>query len=328
MGQGRRGERTVDACQVDMQSVEQSNRSVSSIRWGKAAAWGRQGVDLVERKEMEKNGWWEPSIRKSKNRQWEPSVRKSKNDNIGHHEKTVRPQTKGTVNKAAQKQMPEGILRMSGNDETCRLKLKKKDMRQGDARLAESQNVYASPVRQGREGEKLAKWPEWEIDTYLKDTCTFEKHKSASSVGRGREGERPAKRTERDLDAYPKDMYTFEKRMERDIDAYLKDTRMTEKHTSTSSVGRGRRGESGEMPAKRLEREVDTYLKDTRTLEKHKSASPVGQGRGGERPAKRMERELYAYIWKIRVHLRHTGLPRLWDKAEGERGRLSTTNEM
>ena len=56
MGQGRRGERTVDACQVDMQSIERSNGSVSSIRRGKAAARGRQGVDLVERKEMEKNG--------------------------------------------------------------------------------------------------------------------------------------------------------------------------------------------------------------------------------------------------------------------------------
>jgi hypothetical protein len=162
-----------------MQSVEQSNRSVSSIRRGKAAARGRQGVDLVERKEMEKNGRQEPSVRKSKNGQREPSVRKSKNDNIGRHEKTVWPQTKGTVNKAVQKQMPEGILRMSGNDETRRLKSKKEDVRQGDARLAESQNVSASPVRQGREGEKLAKRPEREIDTYLKDTCTFEKHKSA-----------------------------------------------------------------------------------------------------------------------------------------------------
>jgi hypothetical protein len=84
--------------------------------------------------------------------------------------------------------------------------------------------------------------------------------------------------------------------MERDIDAYLRDTHMTEKHTSTSSVGQGRRGESREMPAKQLEQEVDVYLKDTRTLEKHKSASPIGRDRGGERPAKRMERELYAYI--------------------------------
>ena len=81
----------------------------------------------------------------------------------------------------------------------------------------------------------------------------------------------------------------FEKQTERDVDAYLKDTRMTEKHRSTSSVGRGRRGDSGEMPAKRLEREVDAYLKDTRTLERYKSASTVGRGRGGERPAKRME---------------------------------------
>jgi hypothetical protein len=82
-----------------------------------------------------------------------------------------------------QKQMPEGILHMSGNDETRRLKSKKEDVRQGDARLAESQNVSASPVRQGREGEKLAKRPEQEIDAYLKDTHTFEKHKSVSFIG-------------------------------------------------------------------------------------------------------------------------------------------------
>jgi hypothetical protein len=145
MGQGRRGERTVDACQVDMQSIERSNGSVSSVRRGKAAARGRQGIDLIERKEMEKNG------------RQEPSVCQSKNDNISHHEKTVWPQTKGTVNKAVQKQMPDGILHMSGNDETRCLKSKKKDMRQGDACLAESQNVSASPVRRGREGERPAK---------------------------------------------------------------------------------------------------------------------------------------------------------------------------
>jgi hypothetical protein len=116
-----------------------------------------------------------------------------KNDNVSCHEKTVWPQTKGTVNKAVQKQMPDGILRMSGNNETHRLKSKKKDVCQGDTHLAKSQNVSASPVRRGREGEKLAKQPEREVDAYLKDTRMFEKHKSASSIGRGRGGERPAK---------------------------------------------------------------------------------------------------------------------------------------
>ena len=79
-----------------------------------------------------------------------------KDDDASHPQNTA-DKTEG---ERERERVRDSTLNRSHNNETHHLKSKKRDVRQGDAHLAESQNVSALPVGRGRKGEKLAKRPE------------------------------------------------------------------------------------------------------------------------------------------------------------------------